>query len=56
MSAHPIMAAPISPIPYSIQSQRADVIGWVYETRNGQTYKRLYNYTTNQWIGDWILC
>ncbi len=56
MSAYPIMAAPLSPISYSAQNQRADVIKWVYDTRDGNTYKRLYNYTTGEWIGDWILC
>lgn len=56
ISAYPISAAPISPVPASIQNQRADVIDWVYKTIDGRTYKRLYNYTTNEWIGDWILC
>ena len=22
---------------------------------NGKKYKRLYNYTTQTWVGDWIL-
>ena len=30
-------------------------IRWVYKTVDGKTYKRLYNYSTNEWIGDWIL-
>lgn len=34
---------------------RADDIHYVYKKINGKTYKRLYNNTTNQWIGDWIL-
>lgn len=33
-----------------------DIIKWRYKTTNGKTYKRLYNYTTQQWIGDWIPC
>lgn len=56
MSAHPVMAAPIYPVLYSAQNQRADKIEWIYRTIDGQTYKRLYNYTTKEWIGDWILC
>lgn len=32
-----------------------DVIIWRYKTLNGKTYKRLYNSTTRQWIGNWIL-
>lgn len=35
---------------------KADKIGWRYETReDGRRYKRLYNYATGSWIGDWIL-
>lgn len=30
-------------------------IGWRFKTVNGKTYKRLYNYSKNKWIGDWIL-
>lgn len=29
-------------------------IGWKFKTINGVLYKRLYNYTTREWIGDWI--
>lgn len=32
-----------------------DVLVWRYKTLNGKTYKRLYNSTTKQWIGNWIL-
>ncbi len=35
-------------------SARADRIEWRYSTRNGVVYKRLYNYSKNIWIGDWI--
>lgn len=34
---------------------RADIVGWKYKTMDGKLYKRLYNYTKEQWIGDWIL-
>lgn len=34
---------------------RADVIEWRYKIKNGKLYKRKYNYTKKQWIGDWIL-
>lgn len=33
---------------------RSDVIGWKYKNIDGKLYKRLYNYTKEQWIGDWI--
>ena len=34
---------------------RSDVIGWKYKNIDGKLYKRLYNYTKEQCIGDWIL-
>lgn len=34
----------------------SDDIRWVYKTSaDGKRYKRLFNYSTGQWIGDWIL-
>ena len=33
---------------------RADIIEWRYKLENGRVYKRLYNYTKQKWIGDWI--
>ncbi len=36
-------------------SPMSDAIEWRYKIENGKVYKRLYNYTTQQWIGDWIL-
>ncbi|MDR1687536.1 MAG: hypothetical protein LBS21_02860 [Clostridiales bacterium] len=33
----------------------ADIFEWVFKIENGKYYKRLYNSTTGQWIGDWIL-
>ena len=32
----------------------ADKIGWKYKIINGELYKRQYNYTTGEWIGDWV--
>lgn len=40
--------------PLTVES-RADIIGWRYKTENGRVYKRLFNYSKNKWIGDWIL-
>lgn len=34
----------------------ADVLVWRYKMVNGITYKRLYNGSTKQWVGDWIRC
>jgi len=36
-------------------SPRSDIIDWRYKTENGKMYKRLYNFTTYEWIGEWIL-
>lgn len=34
---------------------KADKIEYVYKIINGALYKRLYNYSRNEWVGDWIL-
>ena len=34
---------------------RADVIEWRYKIKDGKLYKRKYNYTKKQWIGNWVL-
>lgn len=34
----------------------AYVIDWRYKIENGKCYKRQFNYTTGQWIGQWQLC
>lgn len=31
-----------------------DDIQWVYKVENGKIYRRLYNYSTANWIGEWI--
>lgn len=33
---------------------RANDIRYRYKSINGKLYKRLYNYSTGEWIGDWI--
>lgn len=32
---------------------RANIIKWRYKMENGKMYKRLFNYSTNKWIGKW---
>lgn len=34
---------------------RADIIEWRYKVENGKLYKRQYNCTRDEWIGNWIL-
>lgn len=36
-------------------SVRADLTQWRYQIIGGKLHKRLYNLTTQQWIGGWIL-
>lgn len=38
----------------SIAESREANIGWWYQKIGNTLYKRLYNYDTEQWIGDWI--
>ena len=35
-------------------SPRSDVKRWIYKIENGNIYKRLYNASMDEWIGDWI--
>ncbi len=35
-------------------SPQADIITWVYERRGNEVWKRLYNTTTDEWVGDWV--
>lgn len=40
---------------YAAEAQpRADEIRWKYSVINGKLHKRLYNYSTRTWIGNWI--
>lgn len=32
------------------------IIDWRYKVEDGRLYRRLYNYTEQCWVGDWILC
>lgn len=35
---------------------RKDDIEYIYRIQDGKLYKCLYNYSKNEWIGNWILC
>ncbi|MDE6053442.1 MAG: hypothetical protein K2G55_06730 [Lachnospiraceae bacterium] len=48
-------AIPLTTLSGTTISPLADDIKWVYYTTDdGKTYKRLYNYSTGEWIGEWI--
>ncbi|HHX60280.1 MAG TPA: hypothetical protein GX707_06025 [Epulopiscium sp.] len=34
----------------------AHIIDWRYKSQGGKVYRRLYNYSREQWIGEWELC
>lgn len=38
----------------NMNSERISKVEWRYKVINGVLYKRLYDYTFNRWIGDWI--
>lgn len=31
----------------------ADIIEWRFKEEDGKLYRRLYNYTAGEWVGDW---
>lgn len=33
---------------------QSNALRWIYKDENGKRYKRLYNATTQKWIGGWI--
>lgn len=56
-----VLSCPIATLPVqaAVREEEAVMpmshdIQWVYTTRDGEVYKRLYNYTTGTWVGDWI--
>ena len=32
----------------------ADILQWIYKVEDSKIYRRLYNGSTGEWIGDWI--
>lgn len=47
--------APVSAIEGERIEPRQPVTEWITKIENGKVYRRLYNHTTGEWIGDWIL-
>lgn len=33
---------------------RKNIVRWRFKNINGHAYKRLYDYSTKKWIGNWI--
>ncbi|MDE7478513.1 MAG: hypothetical protein K2M91_11285 [Lachnospiraceae bacterium] len=34
----------------------SEYIEWLYKFEDGKLYRRLFNHSTGEWIGDWELC
>lgn len=57
-----VFFSPAASIPtYAAESETvmpyADITEWRFKIEDGKMYKRLYNCSTREWIGDWIyLC
>lgn len=56
-----VLLGPVSTLPTQAAASREETvmpmshaISWMYEVRDNKIYKRLYNYSTCNWIGDWI--
>ncbi len=32
----------------------SDYVAWRYKIESNKLYKRLYNYSTSEWVGSWI--
>ncbi len=47
-------AAVLAQEPQGEIEPQSDIIEWVYRNLNGVMYKRLYNFSTCEWIGNWI--
>lgn len=41
---------------YKKVSSRATIMEWRIKIVNRITYKRLFNHTTQKWVGSWIKC
>ena len=50
----PVATLPAQAAIPGIVSPLSDIIQWVFKIEDGKVYKRLYNYSTASWIGEWI--
>lgn len=56
-----VLLSPVSALPTQAAASQEetvmpmrDAIGWMFKIENNKLYKRLYNHSTCNWIGDWI--
>lgn len=54
-----ILASPIASVPVQAAPAQdaampcADIIEWRYKLEGRSLYRRLYNYSTAEWVGEW---
>lgn len=51
--AYPVVSGLVAEVNYDIEP-RADILEWRFKSVNGKIYKRLYNFTRQEWVGKWI--
>ncbi|MCM1057014.1 MAG: hypothetical protein NC517_05330 [Firmicutes bacterium] len=56
-----VLAAPAATLPVQAAAAQeetvmpmSDAISWRYAVINKKLYKRLYNYSTMEWVGSWV--
>lgn len=56
-----VLVSPASALPVQAAATQeetvmpmSDAISWRYKAENNKLYRRLYNYSTGSWIGNWI--
>ncbi|MGX7198183.1 hypothetical protein [Enterococcus olivae] len=55
VSASPLQHHNEPIVEYASSTPLAHIIDWRLKVVDGKIYKRLYNYTLKEWVGDWIL-
>lgn len=40
----------------AVAAAESDIIDWRYTVIGGYVYRRLYNYSREEWIGEWEKC
>lgn len=51
-----VQAADYVPVAAEQVEPRSDIYKWYYKIENNMLYRRLYNTTKQEWVGEWELC
>lgn len=49
----PAATVSVQAAPPNTNETQMDVIQWRFKEENGCVWRRLYNYSTNNWVGEW---